>query len=74
MCIMLVSIFKKNYELLSGIMTPYRANLSKTKGQHKYRFLKEKNIKNILDVVWTILNSVKGLKSMVRQNCVHNLP
>ena len=74
MCIMLVSIFKRNYEFLSGIMTPYGANLSKTKEQNQYRFLKEKTIKNILDVVWTILSSVKGLKSMVRQNCVHNLP
>ena len=45
MCIMLVSIFKRNYEFLSGIMTPYGTNLSKTKGQHKYRFRKEKNIK-----------------------------
>ena len=71
---MLVSIFRRNYELLSGIMTPYGANVSKTKKQHKYRFLKEKNIKNILDVVLTILSGVKGLKSMVRQNSVHNLP
>ena len=67
---MLVSIFRRNYELLSGIMTTYGANLSKTKEQHKYRFLK-KTYKNILDVVWTIiLSSIKGLKSMVRQNSV----
>ena len=71
---MLVSIFKRNYELLSGIMTPYGANLSKIKEQHEYSFLKEKIIKNILDVEWTILSSVKGLKSMVRQNSVHSLP
>ena len=45
MCIMLVSIFQRNYEFLSGIMTPYGANLSKTKEHIKYRFLKEKNIK-----------------------------
>ena len=71
---MLVSIFRVNYELLSGIMTSYGANLSKTKQQHKYRFLKEKTIKTKLDVVWTIMSSVKGLKSMVRQNSVYNLP
>ena len=71
---MLVSIFRRNYELLSGIMTPYAANLSKTKEQHKYRFLKEETIKNILDVARTILSSVKCLNSMVRQNSVHNLP
>ena len=69
-----VSIFTMKYYLLPGIMTPYGANLSKTKEQHKYRFLKEKTIKNILDVVWTILSSVKGLKSMLRQNSVYNLP
>ena len=45
MCIMLVSIFKRNYELLSGIMTPYGDNLSNTKEQHKYRILKEKTIR-----------------------------
>jgi len=43
---MLVSIFRRNYELLPGIMTPYGANLSKTKKQHKYRFLAPNNIKN----------------------------
>ena len=41
MCIMLVSIFRRNYELLSGIMTPYGANLSKTKEQHKYKNYKK---------------------------------
>ena len=70
---MLVSISKRNYELLSGIMTPYGANLSKTKEQHKYRFLKEKTIKTILDVVWKMLSSVKVLKSMVRQNSVREV-
>ena len=67
---MLVSIFRRNYELLSGIMMSYGANLSKTKDQHKYRLLKEETIKNILDVVRTILSSVKCLKGMVRQNSV----
>ena len=42
---MLVSIFTMNYKLLPGIMTPYGANLSKTKEQHKYRFLAPNYIK-----------------------------